>query len=124
MNCKWVMSLVVTALFGASALAADAPKAAPVTKGISMDAVAKIKVGSSTRAEVTKLLGNPLRINADTCEPGEYEETWEYIGQDVDGGFKINVEFDETGVARVVSKGAARGPVIVLAADLSAEHSH
>jgi len=128
MHCRWLGSILMIALVGLFARAADAPKAAvPATKEISLDMVAKIKVGSSTRAEVTELLGLPWRMTNDgDCHPVNYQETWEYIGHDAAESFKINIQFDEAGIARLIAKGAAKGPVIVLAATPppTATHQH
>jgi outer membrane protein assembly factor BamE (lipoprotein component of BamABCDE complex) len=82
-----------------------------------MHMVAKIRVGSSTRAQVTELLGTPWRmVNYGDCNPIDDQEMWEYLGQDADGKFRINLEFDEAGVVRIISKTPAKGPVLVLAA--------
>lgn len=125
MSYRWALSLFLVTVFCSLALGADAAKMAPATKEISMDMVAKIKVGSSSRAEVTELLGSPWRLTNDgDCHPVNYQETWEYLGRDADGNFKINVQFDEAGIARLISRSAAKGAVIVLAAAPPPNHSH
>lgn len=118
MSFRWVMLVLILTLFCWSAWAADAPKAAaPGTNNVDMHMVAKIRVGSSTRAQVTELLGTPWRmVNYGDCNPIDDQEMWEYLGQDADGKFRINLEFDEAGVVRIISKTPAKGPVLVLAA--------
>ena len=100
--------------------------AVPAVKDATMDMVAKIKVGSSTMAQVTELLGAPWRIMNDVdCHPEGYQgETWEYLGHDADGSVKINVQFDRAGVAQLISRGAAKHPVVVLAAVPLTNHGH
>ncbi|HUJ24261.1 MAG TPA: outer membrane protein assembly factor BamE [Bryobacteraceae bacterium] len=96
----------------------DTPKAAAVTTHeVSMEMVAKIKVGDTTGAQIRELLGTPWRTNNyGDCNVVDYQETWEYLGHDADGQFKINIEFDDTGIARIVAKIPPKGPIVVLAA--------
>jgi outer membrane protein assembly factor BamE (lipoprotein component of BamABCDE complex) len=96
----------------------DTPKdAALATHDVSMEMVAKIKVGDTTGAQIRELLGTPWRTNNyGDCNVVDYQETWEYLGHDADGQFKINIEFDETGIARIVAKIPSKGPIVVLAA--------
>jgi len=126
MSYRWALPLVLIVLLCSLALGTDAPKAAPATKDISMDTVAKIKVGSSTMDEVRELLGTPWRIINDLdCHPEGYQgEAWEYIGHDADGSAKVNVQFDPAGIARLISKSQAKGPVIILAAAPPPNHNH
>jgi len=128
MNCRWAVILLCLALSYSFAVASEAPKAAAsTTSDLSMDLVAKIKVGSSTGAQVKELLGTPWRTNNyGDCNPVDYQETWEYLGHDADGRFKISIEFDEAGIARIVAKTPAKGPVVVLAAapKPSTQHQH
>ena len=128
MNCRWAVLLLCLALSYSFAVGSEAPKtAASTTSDLSMDLVAKIKVGSSTGAQIKELLGTPWRTNNyGDCNVVDYQETWEYLGHDADGRFKISVEFDEAGIARIVAKTPAKGPVVVLAATPKSgtQHQH
>ncbi len=128
MKPKWTFAALCFVLFYSFAAASDVPKTAtPTTNDLNMDMVAKITVGSSTRTQVKELLGNPWRtVNYGDCNPTDYQEIWEYLGHDADGRFKINIVFDDAGIARIVSKTPAKGPVVVLAAAPrpSATHQH
>ncbi|HEY6309036.1 MAG TPA: outer membrane protein assembly factor BamE [Candidatus Angelobacter sp.] len=129
MRYRWALPIVAIALLSSLAWGSDAPKpAASVTKYVAMDMVAKIKVGSSTREKVAELLGTPWRVvNDEDCHPVDYQgETWEYLGHDADGSFKVSVQFDTAGIARLISKSTAKGPVVVLAAapPPNASHQH
>jgi outer membrane protein assembly factor BamE (lipoprotein component of BamABCDE complex) len=110
------------------AAATDSPKSVtPATPDLSMDMVAKIKVGSSTGAQIRELLGTPWRtLNYGDCNPIDYQETWEYLGHDGDGRFRISIEFDEANIARIVAKTPAHGPDVVLAVAPKpvTEHKH
>jgi len=114
-------------LMGSLVWATDAPKtSAPATKDISIDMVAQIKVGTATMDQVTELWGAPLRVMNDLdCHVEGYQgETWEYIGHDASGSVKIDVQFDREGIARLIAKSAAKGPVVVLASAPLTSHSH
>jgi len=122
--------ILVTLCLAASAFAAtpDASKAAAFPTGeITLEMLAKIKVGDTNRAQMREMLGAPWRTNNyGDCNVVDYQETWEYLGHDAEGRFKISVEFDEAGIARIVAKTPAKGPIIVLAAapPPSAKHVH
>lgn len=121
------MLVLTIALMGSLVWATDAPKtSAPATKDISIDTVAQIKVGTTTMDQVTELWGAPLRVMNDLdCHVEGYQgETWEYIGHDASGSVKIDVQFDREGIARLIAKSAARGPVVVLASAPLPSHSH
>jgi outer membrane protein assembly factor BamE (lipoprotein component of BamABCDE complex) len=102
----------------AFAAASDAAKPANyVSSSLSTETVAKIKVGSSTSAQVEQLLGAPWRTtNYGDCNPIDYQEFWEYVGQDSTGLFRIHIEFDEDHIARIVARVPQAGPIKVLAA--------
>ncbi len=123
MRYRWVLSVLLVAL-----LYSFAPGAGTSAAGdLNLEMIAKIKVGSTTRAQVKELLGAPWRMNNyGDCNPVDYQETWEYLGRDANGAFKISIEFDEAGIARIVAKTPAKGPVVVLAAASrpSASHQH
>jgi outer membrane protein assembly factor BamE (lipoprotein component of BamABCDE complex) len=93
------------------------PSQTVASKNVTLDMVSKIKVGSSNRAQVLELLRTPWRsVDYGDCNPVDYQEIWEYLGQDAAGVFRISIEFDEAGIARIITKTSAKGPVIVLAA--------
>jgi outer membrane protein assembly factor BamE (lipoprotein component of BamABCDE complex) len=85
---------------------------------VSLADVAKITVGSSTADQVKQLLGPPYRMtNYGDCSPIDYQEFWDYIGHDPNGGlFLIHIEFDESHIARIIAKDSKHGPIVVLAA--------
>ncbi len=92
---------------------------------ISDEAFANIKPGSSTQADVKALLGTPWRTtNYGDCHPVDFQEVWEYRGQDPAGVYKLHIEFDEAGVTRLVTKTPERGRAIVLAAMPSRREEH
>lgn len=87
--------------------------------------VAKIRVGFSNREQIKELLGSPFRATNDgDCNPVDYQEKWEYLGHDANGMFKIDIEFDEAGIARIVAKDTKKGPIVVLAAAPKPESHH
>ena len=104
----------------------DTPKAAGfATNEVTLETVAKIKVGDTTGAQVKELLGTPWRTNNyGDCNVVDNQETWEYLGHDANGQFKISIEFDEAGVARIVAKIPPRGPIVVLAAAPPPDRNH
>src|SRR5271169_5287080 len=108
--------------------APDTPKSAAFTaNGVTLEMIAKIKVGDTTGSQIKELLGTPWRTNNyGDCNVVDYQETWEYLGHDANGRFKISIEFDEAGIARIVAKTPAKGPVVVLAAapKPSTQHQH
>lgn len=71
--------------------------------------VAKIKVGSSTDADVKALLGAPWRTtnygeSHCGCYHHDMQEVWEYRGLDSSGRYTLHIEFDDQGLARIVAK--------------------
>ena len=84
-----------------------------------------IKAGSSTQADVTALLGTPWRTtNYGDCHPVDYQEVWEYRGRDSAGIYTLHIEFDEAGVARLMTKTPEQGRPMVLAAAPSRNEEH
>ena len=97
-------------------------KAAMLTKQALM-----IQVGRSTREDVARLLGKPWRATNDAdCEATQYGERWEYLAEDADGHFRVQVAFSKDGkaslVARIPQRG--RGGAVVLAFIPDKEHLH
>lgn len=79
----------------------------PVDPGAPRDfepaTLAKVVPGQTTKAEVEALLGEPWRASepdADEAEPG----VWEYRGRDNADLYRVHIEFDEGGTARLISK--------------------
>ena len=126
MKSKLILLALGIALLCFSSAASDAPKpATPATHELTMDMVAKIKVGTTTGAQLKEMLGTPWRtLNYGDCNPIDYQELWEYLGRDANGPFRITVEFDEAGIARIVAKTPAKGSPIVLAVAPKPEHPH
>jgi len=118
MHCRCGLALLAVICFCACVVGADAPSAGtPAARTISVELAAQVQVGSATKAQVAELLGQPWRImNDEDCHPVGYQgEAWEYIAQDSDGSVKINVQFDSSGIARLVGR-SSKGKVVVLAA--------
>ncbi|HWZ62711.1 MAG TPA: hypothetical protein VNX02_06805 [Steroidobacteraceae bacterium] len=67
-----------------------------------------ITPGVTTKAQVHAQLGTPWRIvqfnDCGMAMPGQEDETWEYRGSDGKGTFRLHVEFDDNGVARLVAR--------------------
>jgi outer membrane protein assembly factor BamE (lipoprotein component of BamABCDE complex) len=126
MKSKLVFLAFSVGLLCALCQASDAPKpATAATQELTMEMVAKINVGASTGAQLKEMLGTPWRTtNYGDCNPIDYQELWEYLGRDTNGPFKITVEFDEAGIARLVAKTPAKGPTVVLAVAPKPEHPH
>ena len=78
----------------------------------------KIRIGNATREDVTRLLGEPWRVTNDAdCEATQYGERWEYLAEDANGVFRIQVAFSKDGKASLIAKipPRGRGSAIVLA---------
>lgn len=124
MSYRWPLPVLVLALAGSFVPASEAPRPGRADEPL-MDLVAKINVGNATRAGVTKLLGRPWRtVHYGDCNALEYQELWEYWGHDADASFKITIEFDDSGIARVIARTGPTGAVKVLAATPAAPHQH
>jgi hypothetical protein len=129
MKSKFLLVALSIGLLGAFSTASDAPKpatpATTATHELTMDMVAKIKVGTATGAQLKELLGAPFRTtNYGDCNPVDYQEIWEYLGRDAGGTFKITVWFDEANIARIVARTPAKGPTVVLAVAPKPEQPH
>jgi outer membrane protein assembly factor BamE (lipoprotein component of BamABCDE complex) len=118
MRLKTTACLLSVLLLCSFALASDATGSANyLSRDLNMETVGKIKVGSTTSAQVQQLLGPPWRTtNYGDCNPIDYQEFWEYVGKDSTGLFRIHIEFDEYHIARIVAKVPKSGPITVLAA--------
>jgi hypothetical protein len=128
----WLVALSI-GLLGAFSQASDAPKpVAPAAHELTMDNVAKIKVGAMTGEQVTQLLGAPYRSSSLGCageangeeNPNGYDEIWEYLGHDAKGPFLIHMEFDDDGVVRILAKVPQKGPIEMLAVAPKPEKPH
>jgi outer membrane protein assembly factor BamE (lipoprotein component of BamABCDE complex) len=110
--------LVAVLLLSAFVVASDTSGSAKyLNEHLNMEAVAKIKVGSSTSTEVEQLLGTPWRTtNYGDCNPADYQELWEYVGKDSTGLFRLHIEFDEDHIVRIIARAARNGSITVLAA--------
>lgn len=118
MRLKTTTCLVSALLLSFFPIASDAAGSANyLGRDLNMETVAKIKVGSTTSAQVEQLLGPPWRsTNYGDCNPIDYQEFWEYVGKDSTGLFRIHIEFDEDHIARIIAKVPKSGPITVLAA--------
>jgi hypothetical protein len=105
--------------------AADTAKNPAATSDDLMNKVTQIQVGTSTGTQIVKLLGAPWRTtNYGDCHPEDYQEFWEYVGRDEGGLFRIQIEFDDKGVAQIVAKVPHQGPITVLASTPKPEVQH
>jgi len=128
------MKHALAALAGAAVLAwtssavADPPWASPAPRAITLEQVAKIKVGHSTTDQVKALLGAPLRMRSLADDPDDEDfEVWEYQGRDASGSFIIHIEFSDEHIARLVAKDTRKGPIVILAVETkpkTAEEHH
>src|SRR5205807_8708647 len=107
-------------------LASAAPaSSAAVSRELRTGLVTKSRIGSATTDGVAKLIGRPWRtVHYADCNAVEYQELWEYWGHDVSGSFKLTIEFDDAGIARVVARTVPTGGIVVLAAAPAPESSH
>jgi hypothetical protein len=105
LRIAWFQSTALT-LCCMCASVAFAGSPAPPARSAAFDdqKLAGVKVGTTTRAEVGALLGQPNRIAqfADDDEPGS--EIWEYRGIDAEGKFRVHIEFDQKHLVTVVKK--------------------
>jgi outer membrane protein assembly factor BamE (lipoprotein component of BamABCDE complex) len=121
----WLAIIVVLLYSYSGAASAETPQAAAFASDVSLANVAKIKAGHTTREQITELLGPPYRMtNYGDCSPIDYQEFWEYVGHDTSGIFKIHIEFDDAGIARIIAKDSKKGPIIVLDAAPKPEKQH
>ena len=86
----------------------------------------KIQVGSATRNDITRLLGEPRRTTNDAdCDADQYGEVWEYLFEQANGTFfRIHVAFNKDGKVSLVARIPQRGNAVVLAYVPEKEHSH
>ncbi len=126
MTCSWPIVFLMVAIAWSLVLASDAPGSAPaVSRELRTDLVTKIRIGSATRDRVAKLLGRPWRtVHYGDCNAVENQELWEYWGHDVTGSFKLTIEFDDAGIARVIARTVPMGGIVVLAAAPAPESGH
>jgi outer membrane protein assembly factor BamE (lipoprotein component of BamABCDE complex) len=127
MKIRATWLVILSGLLSTFPAAAETPQAgSPTTGDVNLANVAKIKVGNTTREQIGELLGTPYRMtNYGDCSPMDYQEFWEYLGHDENGVFKIHIEFDDSGVARILAKDTKKGPIILLdAAPKPEKHQH
>lgn len=118
MRLATTVHLLGALLLSTFAMASDAPGSTNyLSRRLNMETIAKIKVGSSTSTQVEQLLGTPWRTtNYGDCNPVDYQEFWEYVGEDATGLFRLHIEFDEDHIVRIVARVPKNGPITVLAA--------
>jgi len=127
MKIRATWFVILSGLLWAFPAAAETPQAGSLNTGdVNLTNVAKIKVGNTTREQIKELLGTPYRMtNYGDCSAMDYQEFWEYLGHDENGVFKIHIEFDDSGIARILAKDTKKGPIILLdAAPKPEKHQH
>ena len=127
MKTRATWLVILSGLLWSFPAAAETPQAGSLNTGdVNLTNVAKIKVGNTTREQIKGLLGPPYRMtNYGDCSPMDYQEFWEYLGHDENGVFKIHIEFDDSGIARILAKDTKKGPIILLdAAPKPEKHQH
>ena len=128
--------LIVLSVIGLAALSvAQDTETASLAAWLCTNAVAqdpqteqalKIQVGSATRNDVTRLLGEPWRTTNDAdCDADQYGEVWEYVFEQANGTFfRIHVAFNKDGKVSLVARIPQRGKAVVLAHIADKEHPH
>jgi outer membrane protein assembly factor BamE (lipoprotein component of BamABCDE complex) len=122
---KTKLTMMAAALsLSAATFAHDVPQLNAAT-------IAKIKPGATTKAGVQSLLGSPWRIaqfnDCGHAPPGQADETWDYRGTEASGSYRLHIEFDDRGVARLIAKipdhvpGGAGTAATIAPADRSGE---
>jgi hypothetical protein len=93
-------------------------------------ASSRIQVGSSTAAQVKTILGTPWRTtnygeSYCGCPHSDLQEVWEYRGADSTGSYRLHIEFDDRGIARILVKTSnATGTARVLASSMPDQAPH
>jgi hypothetical protein len=98
---KTKLTMMAAALsLSAAAFAHDVPQLNAAT-------IAKIKPGATTKARCNPL-GSPWRIaqfnDCGHAPPGQADEKWDYRGTEANGSYRLHMEFDDRGVARLIAK--------------------
>ncbi len=124
MNPKWLpLSACLALCFVSGCIGHSASNIKPAING---ETFSKIKVGSSTESEVKALLGTPWRTtnygeSYCGCHPVDLQEIWEYRGKDSTGTYKLHLEFDVRGIARIVAKIPDAGDAVRIVASVPDE---
>jgi hypothetical protein len=86
----------------------------------------KIQVGSATREDVERLMGQPWRTSNDAdCDADQYGEAWEYSIEEANGKFsRIHVAFNKDGKVNMVAKIPQGGKPIAMAYVTEKVHQH
>jgi hypothetical protein len=108
MRCKFL------AVAGGAALLAIAPAVAYCASDASIPAASnpqalnKVVPGQTTKAGVKALFGDPWRaVQFNDCGAAmddQADETWEYRGSDVNGAFRLHIEFSDNGTVHLIAK--------------------
>jgi|SRR5712692_1940649 len=126
MKSEWLGLVLTLTLCFISGCVAGGPALRPDPAETS----SKIKVGTSTAAQVKALLGTPWRTTnyGETycgCPHADFQEVWEYRGADSTGRYRLHIEFDERGIARILVKTSnATGTARVLASSTPDQTPH
>jgi hypothetical protein len=109
MNIKWFVCGAGFALCCAASIAScgnDIPEPVGSSRigAISRQKLGEVVPGTSTKAQVRSLLGEPWRTVQYNDMDKLENEIWEYRGADSDGGYRIHIEFDHHDVVRIVGK--------------------
>jgi hypothetical protein len=111
-----IQAASVALCFGVCAAYGDEASAGATNSKATLGAhrASDITPGLTTKAQVRAQLGAPWRIvqfnDCGMAMPGQEDETWEYRGSDAQGTYRLHVEFDDNGVARLVARIPDRVP--------------
>ena len=104
---SWIAASVAAALLVLGP-AAFCGTAAADNGALTPQALAKIVPGKTTKTDIESLLGAPWRVvqfnDCGEAMDDQADETWEYRGADANGGFRLHVEFDDSGVVHLIAK--------------------
>ena len=125
MRSKLMLIVFLTLAWPGIGLAGDPAKPAAAARDELVAKITRIRVGSSTQADVAQLLGTPWRTIDTNDDPDDDDyRVWEYIGQDSTEWFRIHIGFDEAKIVRLIARVPQMGPVQILAGSDSAGDQH
>jgi hypothetical protein len=105
---SWIAAGTAAAFLMLAPIAALCGTGATNYGALTPQALEKIVPGKTTKADIQSLLGRPWRVvqfnDCGEAMADQADETWEYRGADASGGFRLHVEFDDSGVVHLIAK--------------------